>query len=83
MLRSSMTEGAAMRPSARRWGLLPPLLVALAALCEAFAWWGLNTVAGRAEFDEMAGMVPLAAAPLGGVLACGALLLWWRRRKRG
>lgn len=56
-------------------------LLALAALaCEVFAYWGLNTVAGRSAFDEMAGMIPLAAAPVGLCLAGAALLTWWRRR---
>ena len=30
------------------------LLSALAVACEAFGYWGLNTVAGRRAFDEMA-----------------------------
>lgn len=57
------------------------LLLALAISCEAFAYWGLKTVAGRAAFDEMAGIIPLAAAPLGVCFAAVALLLWWRYRR--
>jgi hypothetical protein len=57
------------------------LLVAALA-CEAFAWWGLSTPAGRLAFDEMAGMIPLAAIPVGGVMALGAIVVLWRRRAR-
>mgnify|MGYP003634206076 CR=1 FL=1 len=32
-------------------------LLGLAGL--AFGWWGLETVAGRRRFDEMAGIIPL------------------------
>jgi len=61
----------------------PALLGAAAVACEAFSYWGLNTVPGRAAFDEMAGIIPLAAAPLGLCLALAALFFWWRdRRKR-
>jgi lipopolysaccharide export LptBFGC system permease protein LptF len=60
------------------------VLIVAAAICEAFAYWGMKTVAGRAAFDEMAGIIPLAAAPLGLCLAIAALILWWRRtRARG
>lgn len=61
--------------------IMPIFLLAIAVACEAFAYWGLNTVAGRAAFDEMAGIIPLAAAPLGLCFALAALLLWWRRRR--
>jgi hypothetical protein len=30
-----------------------------------FGWWGLFTVAGRQQFDEMAGMIPLIAGCAG------------------
>ncbi|WP_422370135.1 hypothetical protein [Hoeflea sp.] len=32
-------------------------LLALAGML--FGWWGLETVSGRRQFDEMAGMIPL------------------------
>jgi len=52
--------------------------------CEVFAYWGLNTPRGRRAFDEMAGMIPLAAAPAGAVLVLLAAVLWWRAYgKRG
>ncbi len=52
------------------------LLAALA--CAGFSWWGLNTLSGRAAFDEMAGIIPLAAAPLGLLLAMVAIFICWR-----
>jgi hypothetical protein len=30
-----------------------------------FAWWGLQTTAGRHAFDEMAGIIPVVAGILG------------------
>jgi len=54
------------------------ILVALALACEAFAYWGLNTISGRHAFDEMAGMIPLAAAVLGLVLAAVSALVFKR-----
>jgi hypothetical protein len=64
----------------RRWATI---LAILAVASEAFAYWGLNTVAGRHMFDEMAGMIPLAAACLGLLLVGMALLLWWRNHAAG
>ena len=57
-------------------------LVALA--CEAFGYWGLNTVEGQHAYDEMAGIVPFAAQVIGGFLFVVAVFLWWRsaRTKR-
>jgi hypothetical protein len=47
-----------------------------------FGWWGVNTAAGRARFDEMAGMIPFGAQVLGGALllvaAIMALVVRWR-----
>lgn len=60
-----------------RWSLT--LLVAGACLV-AFGWWGVETVAGRRRFDEMAGMIPMAAGALGVLVA---LLLVWRARQGG
>lgn len=56
------------------------VLLALAIACEAFAWWGLGTVPGRQAFDEMAGMIPYAAAALGALFALASAFAWWRSR---
>ncbi len=66
----------------RKSGWFSLLLVALAVVCEVFGNWRLNTVGGRAVFDEMAGLVPFASQVLGGLFALGALLLWWLRLRR-
>ena len=54
------------------------ILFALALACEALAWWGLRTVGGQHAFDEMAGMIPLAAAAFGALLAVASAVAWWR-----
>jgi hypothetical protein len=54
------------------------VLFVLAVSCEAFAYWGLSTVAGRSAFDEMAGMIPLAAAVFGVLLTVGSVVAYWR-----
>ena len=54
------------------------ILFLVALVCEAFGYWGLNTVKGRQAYDEMAGIVPFAAQVIGGFLALGAAFLWWR-----
>ena len=60
------------------------ILLAVAAIaCEIFAYWGLNTVAGRHAFYEMAGMIPMAAGVLGLPLALGAAYAWWRSLRAG
>ena len=56
------------------------ILFCIAIACELFAYWGLRTVAGRREFDEMAGIIPLAFVPLGLLCALIAAVLWWRGR---
>ena len=58
------------------------VLVLGAVLLELFSLWGLNTAAGRSAFDEMAGIIPLAAAPLGLLLLLCALGLWYWERRR-
>ena len=55
------------------------ILFVLAMTCEAFAYWGLSTAAGRHAFDEMAGMIPFAASLIGALLALGAVVSFWRR----
>jgi lipopolysaccharide export LptBFGC system permease protein LptF len=59
----------------------PALLFVAALACFGFSYWGLNTISGRATFDEMAGMIPLAATPVGLLLLLCAAVLLWRRRK--
>jgi len=62
---------------------LPPILLALAAICFAFYYWGLHTPAGRRAYDEMAGMIPFFAGVAGGVLLVAAAGIWlWRWLKR-
>ena len=64
--------------------LAPFALLAAAAALAAFGWWGLHTPEGRARFDEMAGMVPLAAwwggLALGVVAAIWLVVAAWRTR---
>lgn len=59
----------------------PSLLLGAALACFGFSFWGLSTVAGRAAFDEMAGMIPLAATPVGVILLLCAVLKWLKRRR--
>ena len=49
------------------------LLVAGAGLL-GFGWWGMSTARGRSAFDEMAGMIPLAAGALGVILLMAGAL---------
>ena len=56
------------------------LLLALAIACEVFAYWGVSTASGRETFDEMAGIIPVAAGAAGFVLALAAAIVWWRGR---
>ena len=58
-------------------------LALLALACAAFSIWGLHTVAGRREFDEMAGILPFAAGVAAPVFALAALVAWWRHSVRG
>ena len=55
----------------------------IAALaCDAFGYWGLQTVAGRRVFDEMAGMIPLAGMLVGGLCAVLGCVVAWRGGRR-
>jgi hypothetical protein len=55
-------------------------LLVIGVLAFAFGWWGYYTVSGRRQFDEMAGIIPLAALALGGLLfVIGLALFLWRR----
>ncbi|KGF70104.1 hypothetical protein LL06_07150 [Hoeflea sp. BAL378] len=54
-------------------------LTGLAGL--AFGWWGLETVAGRRRFDEMAGIIPLLAAIGSLILLVAATILGFLARR--
>ncbi|WP_426956271.1 hypothetical protein [Muricoccus radiodurans] len=58
-------------------------LLVLSALAAGFAYWGLETAAGRQHFDEMAGIIPFAAALASVLLALLAALAAWLGRRRG
>ena len=58
------------------------VLLVLAIACETFAYWGMSTASGRRAFDEMAGMVPLAAAVAGALFVVVAAVVWWRAAPR-
>jgi ammonia channel protein AmtB len=59
---------------------MPKAFLLLGVFLLAFGWWGMNTDSGRHQFDEMAGMIPMAALGLGGLTVVIALaLLLWRR----
>ena len=55
----------------------PFLLVGFVTI--AFGWWGANTAAGRQRFNEMAGIIPVAALVLGTVIFAAGLFLFVRR----
>ena len=59
--------------------------VILAVLLAGFAWWGMNSAGGRGAFDEMAGILPIAAVPASFLPILPAILCWWLadRRKEG
>ncbi len=48
-----------------------------------FGFWGLNTARGRRTFDEMAGMIPLAALATGGLALLIAIFWGVYRIRRG
>jgi len=54
------------------------ILLALASLAGLiFGWWGLETVSGRRQFDEMAGMIPLFTGVASLVLLAVAAILYY------
>ncbi len=59
------------------------ILFVLAIACEAFGYWGLNTLEGQRAYDEMAGIVPFAVAVAGWIFAVIAVALLWLRRRAG
>jgi hypothetical protein len=60
---------------------LPVILAAVALALGGFSYWGLNTAAGRRAFDEMAGIIPLVAGPVGLCFLAGAIAAHWRNRR--
>ena len=48
-------------------------LLSLAGLV--FGWWGLETAAGRRQFDEMAGIIPLLTGVASIILLAVAAVL--------
>lgn len=59
----------------------PPVLLTLGLVLGTFSWWGMFTRSGNRAFDEMAGMIPMAAGLVAGVLliVAGAWKLMRRR----
>lgn len=57
--------------------LLPIPLLVLALVLGVFAYWGVYTRAGAARFDEMDGIIPVAAGAAAVLLLLGAALAWW------
>ena len=54
------------------------LVLALASLAGlVFSWWGLETVAGRRQFDDMAGIIPLVSGIASLVLLVVAAVLFY------
>jgi hypothetical protein len=53
-----------------------------AALLIVFAYWGQYTALGHRAFDEMDGIYPFLAGPLGTLLAAAAVLAGWLGRRR-
>ena len=47
------------------------VLLLVGVLAVGFGYWGLNTLQGRKNFDEMAGMIPFFS----GIAGCVAILL--------
>jgi hypothetical protein len=56
------------------------VLLICAALLVGFAFWGQYTLAGGHAFDEMDGLYPFVAGPLGTLLAAVAALTASRAR---
>ncbi|MCY0095046.1 hypothetical protein [Hoeflea ulvae] len=54
-------------------------LVSIAGLM--FGWWGIETVAGRRHFDEMAGMIPFFAGIASVALLLVAAVLYYFARR--
>lgn len=53
-----------------------------AAILIGFAYWGQYTDAGHRAFDEMDGIYPFVAGPLGTMLAAAAAFAGWLGERR-
>ena len=51
------------------------LLALSGALLVAYGWWGVNTVAGRRRYDEMAGMIPFGLGVLSALLLAAGVVV--------
>ena len=49
------------------------VLLTLGLALAIFSWWGMFTQSGNRAFDEMAGMIPVAAGLVAGLLLLGGL----------
>lgn len=57
--------------------------LALVGVCGmVFGWWGLETTAGRRQFDEMAGIIPLATGAGAFLLLLISCLIYLVARRR-
>lgn len=58
------------------------LLAGIGIVMLAFGFWGTQTAAGRHAFDEMDGIIPVAAGAVGAFLLLTAAFLDYRADKR-
>ena len=56
---------------------LATLLLGLALVSGAFAYWGMFTDSGARHFDEMAGMIPFFVGIASGLLVMAAAVVAW------
>lgn len=57
--------------------LVAIVLALLAVGGMVFGWWGLETVSGRRQFDEMAGIIPLLVGVGSMILLMAAGILYF------
>ena len=62
--------------------VLVHIFLLAAVLLLIFAYWGQYTAPGLRAFDEMDGIYPFVAEPLGTLLAAAAVLVGWLGRRR-
>lgn len=62
--------------------MLPTYLIFIALIAITFGYWGLETVSGRKEFDEMDGIIPLVTGFGGVALLVASLILLIIQRRR-
>jgi len=60
---------------------LPLILCSIGVVAVIFSIWGTKTDLGRHTFDEMAGIIPLAAGAVGALLILGGAI-WMIARTR-